>query len=132
MLEYAGRSVDSVEPIIDNVVLQWLQKIQKFIGDSQASTNLDIGRRVQYLTVDIISRLCLGQPFGCIENDNDQYEFLETVKQATPVSLYFTVFPELSALLFYLTKIPLLRRIIVPSTADANGLGKVMKVGFLI
>ena len=112
-------------------MLQWLHKLQSFTGDSQASTNLDIGRQVQYLTVDIISRLCLGQPFGCIENDNDQYEFLETVKQATPVSLYFTVFPELSALLFYLTKIPLLRRIIVPSTADANGLGKVMKVGFL-
>lgn len=124
--------MDNIEPTIDGLVLQWLQKIQELgYAESGHSVNLDIGRRIQYLTVDIISELCLGQPFGCIEKDNDQHDFIETIEKATPVSLYFTAFPELSALLLHLTKIPPLRRIIVPSMTEGNDLGKVMKVGSL-
>ena len=114
---------------MDELTIQWLHKIRTLSSSKFAqSVTLDISRQIQYLTVDIISKICLGQPFGCIENENDQYDFLETVKDATPISLYLTVFPELSALLFHLTRIPFIRHIIVPSTTDESGLGKIMGV----
>ena len=117
-----------MEPIIDQVVLHWLRQIADVRKTELMSSQFDIGRRIQYLTVYIISKLCLGQSFQCIENDKDQYDFLKTVKQATSISLQFTVLPKIPKLVFYLTKTPLFRRILVPSKTEEAGMGKIMVV----
>ena len=78
--------------------------------------------------VDIITRLCLGEAFGCVEHDSDQFDFLKTVQIGSAVSEQLWVMPEINRLLFQMTKIPFLRRQIVPSSKDRSGLGKVMRV----
>lgn len=69
---------------------------------------------MQIFTADVITWLCLGKAFGCIENARDQYGFLEAVRIGSAVSQQFWVMHEINRLLFHLTKIPSMRRRIVP------------------
>lgn len=126
---YASKDIKDTELIIDKLLYHWLRRIDHVSrsqpGESRA---FDIGRRIRFLTVDLITRLCLGEAFGCIEDDCDQYGFLEAVQIGSAVSQQFWVIHEISRLLFYLTKIPFMRRRIVPSPNDSEGLGKVIGV----
>lgn len=78
--------------------------------------------------VDMITRLCLGEAFGCVEHDSDRFDFLKTIQIGSAVSEQLWVMHEINRLLFQMTKIPFLRRQIVPSPKDRSGLGKVMRV----
>ena len=119
----------NMEIEIDDHICKWLERIGDFGLSHPGSPKVfDIGKSIQYLTVDIISHLCLGEEFGCVENDNDQYNFLGAVETGTIASLYLSVSSELRGLLSFLTTIPFMHRLLVPSAKDKDGIGRVMGV----
>ncbi|KAL6713086.1 hypothetical protein ACLMJK_009207 [Lecanora helva] len=126
---YAGRDIDSIEGTIDRHVLLWLDKIKEnWISDPGELKVFDIGKRIHYLTVDIITELCLGEPLGYVKNDGDTYGLMSMIKKGNMVCQQFSVIHELNTLFFVLARIPFIRTLLLPSATDRNGLGKVMGI----
>ena len=67
-------------------------------GPGKYST-FDIGKGIQFLTVDIITKICLGMALGCVASDSHKYDFLATVEQGNPVCQHFSVILELNSLM---------------------------------
>lgn len=118
-----------MQPAMDKILLAWIRDLERnWSCQAAQAKDVDIGKRIQFLTVDIITQLCLGDSFRCTEDDVDQHDFLETVKMATPISLQMSTFPELATIMRYLTQFPPLHRLLVPSAEDKGGLGKTIGV----
>lgn len=116
-----------MEPVIDQLVLGWLNSLQKrFTGPDQVTC--DIGQKIQFLTVDIITKICLGDEIGCVKHDRDMHHILETVETGNRTCQYFSIFLELNTLFFQLARIPALRRMLFPKPSDSAGVGRLMGV----
>ncbi|OKL60381.1 hypothetical protein UA08_04237 [Talaromyces atroroseus] len=103
---FTGRSVAAMEPIIDTLVLGWIEMLRK-----HQVFSCDIGQKIQFLTVDIITRLCLGDELGCVKHDCDMYHILETVETGNR-----------------LARIPALAKILFPRPHDSTGVGRLMGI----
>ncbi|KAF1951801.1 cytochrome P450 [Byssothecium circinans] len=55
---------------------------------------------IPFLTLDIISRLCLGNSFHCLEADNDQYGLLDALHSGMVAQQYLATLLEFKDLLF--------------------------------
>lgn len=119
-----------MQPAIDKILMTWIRRLESdWTWKPNQPSDFDIGKRIPFFTVDIITQLCLDESFKCIENDRDQYGFLEPVKLATPISLQMSICPEITNIMYRFTKASAIRRLLVPSTDDKGGIGKVIKVG---
>ncbi|OLN85878.1 Pisatin demethylase 19 [Colletotrichum chlorophyti] len=117
---YSGREVADLEQKIDENLLRLIALIDGYID---AGKPFDFGRKAQYLTLDVISDLAFGEPFGFIETDSDVHEYIQTTEKSAPFFMMSTVFP-------WVMKIfatPLLKPLL-PSETDSLGFGKVMGV----
>ena len=85
-------------------------------------TAFDLGQKVQYFTLDVISDIAFGEPFGFLETDSDVYKYIETTEQTLPMVMVTTVVPSLVMLLAS----PLLKSAL-PSDKDVLGFGRVMR-----
>jgi hypothetical protein len=83
----------------------------------------DFGRKAQYFTLDVISDIAFGEPFGFIETDSDVYEYIRTTEETIPMAMVTTVIPWLVTLLSSPTF-----KWLMPSEKDKLGFGKVMGV----
>ncbi len=118
-----------MQPAMEKILLTWLRDLERnWSCQAAPAKDVDIGKRIQFLTVNIIIQLCLGDSFKCTEDDVDRHDFLETVKFATLISLQMSTFPELATILRYLTQCPPLHRLLVPSAEDRAGLGRMIGV----
>lgn len=109
--------------------MHWLDKIkQNWISSPGELRAFDIGKRIHYLTVDIITDLALGEALGYIETDGDTYGLMPTIKQGNMVCQHFSVLHELNTMFFGLAQLPVLRNLLLPSPTDNHGLGKIMGV----
>ena len=86
-----------------------------------SNKQFDFGRLAQYFTLDVISDLAFGEPFGDVATDSDVYEYISTMESNMPNIIVTTVLPWLISLL----QSPLFKGM-VPSEKDALGLGKTM------
>lgn len=126
-MQFTGASVAAMEPIVDQLVLGWLDTLRKRFATPD-QVHCDIGQKIQFLTVDIITKVCLGKEIGCVKHDRDMHRLLETVEVGNRACQYFSVFLELNTLFFQLGRVPFLRRLIFPKPSDSSGVGKLMGV----
>ncbi|KAL7916625.1 cytochrome P450 [Trichoderma velutinum] len=117
---YAGRDVDNIESKIDNNVREFMSLLDRY-ADRKAP--VDLGRKVQYFTLDCISDIAYGAPFGFVETDTDVYEYIETTEKNLPMVMVVTVFPWLLRLL----NSPILKGLL-PSAKDKLGFGRIMSI----
>ncbi|KAM0257753.1 hypothetical protein ACHAQJ_004204 [Trichoderma viride] len=117
---YAGRDVDSLESKIDDSVREFLRLLGRYADNKEP---LDLGRKVQYFTLDVISNISYGGPFGFVETDSDVYEYIKTTEKNLPMVMLVTVFPWLLTLL----NSPILKGLL-PSTKDRLGFGRIMSI----
>jgi hypothetical protein len=128
-MRFNASAIAVIEPKIDQLVLSWLNSLRKRSAADQELC--DIGQKIQFLTVDIITKICLGDEIGCVEHDCDMYRILETVEHGSRVCQYFSVFLELNTLFFQLARISTLRGVLFPKRHDSTGVGRLMGVCFL-
>jgi hypothetical protein len=109
-----------MEPAIDDRILEFVDLLEKkYLSTSQEYRAVDLARKLQYLTLDIITTLAFGKKFGYIETDSDVYEYIKMTEDSMPVMMVLTVFPGLAKIL----QSPLVRGI-MPSERDRVGFGK--------
>ena len=94
---------------------------EKYISTSTEFKPMDIGRKAQYFTLDVLSSLAFGQSFGDIRTDSDNHKYIETVEESGPAIIMVMVLPWISKLL----QLPFLKGVL-PSAEDTIGFGKVM------
>lgn len=126
---YAGKDIDGLEMAINQRITDFIDRIDKnWISGPQDTKVFDIGRRIQFLAVDIITHLCFGKPLGFLETDSDVFSFLATIETQLPIVQHFSVILELNTLLLKMMDFPWLKRLILPSARDKKGVGVIMRV----
>jgi len=74
----------------------------------------------QYLTVDIITFLSLGEPFGFVSEDKDMYQYVQSIEDNFPIMNFFAAVPLLSVVM----RTPIVQNNFIPTVKDRTGLGK--------
>lgn len=88
---------------------------------------MDLAKKVQYFTLDVISSVGLGKGFGMLKSDCDVDSYLQSSEEGlaicnTALALGFA----------WLTQAPFIGKFIAPSPKDNNGFGKMMDACFRI
>ncbi|TWU73743.1 hypothetical protein ED733_001485 [Metarhizium rileyi] len=86
---------------------------------------MDLATRVQFFTLDVISKVGLGTAFGMLEADDDIDDYLKSSAEGLAVGNM-----ALAMGISWLAHSPLLGKFIAPSPGDNNGFGKMMALSF--
>lgn len=83
---------------------------------------MDLGRKIQFFTLDVISDIGFGQAFGDLKNDKDMFEFAE----AGALSLVIMGI-SIATGLQNLFQWEWLAKLAFPNESDKAGFGKVLR-----
>ncbi|ATY67502.1 cytochrome P450 [Cordyceps militaris] len=117
---YSGREIDGLELKVDENILRFMHLLAKYASANQV---LDLARKVQYFTLDVISDISFDKPFGFLETDSDIYRYIETTEQAFPLLMLTTVVP-----FWVKIRASRLLRSAMPSESDRFGLGRIIGI----
>lgn len=121
---YSGKDVDGLHESIDEGVARYVRLIEdKYLSSASDYRPVDFARKTQYMTLDIISKIAFGAPFGFMDRDEDFYDYINTVEASVPMMQMFALIPWLINLL----QSPLCKAM-MPSERDAVGLGPIMAI----
>ncbi|CBX98545.1 similar to benzoate 4-monooxygenase cytochrome P450 [Plenodomus lingam JN3] len=121
---YSGKENLALESDIDNRVLELLNLIRtKYTSTAAQSRPVDIGRKIQYFTLDVISSVGFGEPFGDLEADADLHDIIKSTKVGLTMITIFGAF----GLVPYL-QWPLIAHLLAPSETDKTGVGRMMYI----
>ncbi|KAI9051984.1 hypothetical protein LZ554_004238 [Drepanopeziza brunnea f. sp. 'monogermtubi'] len=122
---YSGRTNPSIEPSIDKHIRNLLNLIRaKYISTDTSFAPLDMGRIASFFTLDVITDIAYGQPFGNLISDTDMYDYMKLTEAMLP-------------LMNRLGAVPLLRRVVqtdwvskalFPSDKSEKGIGKMLGI----
>ena len=101
---------------------------EHYVSSDRVTKEVDISRTIQFLTMDVITHLLFGEPFGYVRTQSDIHDFLNIVQERLPVVETFSVLTELLSLLWLMSYIPWLK-LLIPNHKDESGIGRVMRVG---
>jgi len=82
---------------------------------------MDLAKKAQYFTLDVISTVGLGQAFGMLANDTDLFDFIKSTEEGLRIAT-----AALALGVSFLTQLPWIGPLIAPSARDSNGFGKMM------
>ncbi|KAJ6437134.1 cytochrome P450 52A11 [Purpureocillium lavendulum] len=124
---YSGRENLHLESSIDERLTEFLNLIRaKYVSTPErAGVPLDLGEKVQFFTLDVISGVGLGRPFGMVAADADVDDYLRSSEdglRAANAALALGV--------SWLAHTPLVGRLVAPSPRDDNGFGRMMATCF--
>lgn len=78
---YSGRD-NALENDIDDQLVKLIQSIRKrYISTSEKTRPLEFVKMSQYFTVDTMTQISFGKPFGCMDVDGDVNDILDTVEK---------------------------------------------------
>jgi cytochrome P450 len=85
------------------------------------TTSMDLAKKIPYFTLDVISHVGLGEPFGDLLADNDQKDYLKASEEGLKIGN--TAF---AMGIGWLRNTPIIGPAISPSEKDASGFGRMM------
>ncbi|KAL1594629.1 hypothetical protein SLS60_010390 [Paraconiothyrium brasiliense] len=122
MSAYSGKENTDLEPTIDRYINQYTSLIrQKYLSTSAQHKTMDLARKTQYLTLDVISDIGFGQAFGDLANDSDMNSYIEST-DAVMASMTFLLASGMLRILQW----PPIARLIGPNEKSKSGFGKSM------
>ncbi|KAI0120436.1 cytochrome P450 [Hypoxylon sp. NC0597] len=124
---YSGRDNPSVEFDIDIQINSFVDLIRrKYITTSDIGgyRPLNLARAVSFFTLDVISKLSLGQEFGCLTTDSDRYQLSETFDEAMPFMAVTTDVPWARKIVYSTLGLKLFG----PKETDSRGMGQLMNL----
>ncbi len=123
---YAGKENPRLESEIDERMHDLISLIErKYVcTDEEPGKQMDLGKKAEYLTVDVISGLAFDQAFGDLVLDEDKHDYIKTVTEAMPVIMMMSELPEVHSFLENSS----LMKWMAPSATDKIGFGKVIGI----
>ncbi|KAJ5417304.1 uncharacterized protein N7487_000854 [Penicillium crustosum] len=123
---YSGRENTQLEGSVDERVQDFLNLIRsKYISSDRQVIPMDLAKKVQFLSLDVISSIGLGKAFGMLRSDRDVDNYLQSSEEGLAIGNTF-----LGMGFAWITQMPFIGRFIAPSAKDNNGFGKMMAVCF--
>jgi cytochrome P450 len=121
---YSGKHNIGLESDIDGCVQDLINLLRsKYLSTESKVVPLDLGRKTQYLAVDVITKIGFGEAFGDLKTDSDVEDYIKITEQG------FGIVTAIVALgLAPVLQWPPIARLLGPSEKDASGLGKCMAV----
>jgi hypothetical protein len=83
---------------------------------------MDLARKAAFFTMDVITDVAFGKPFGNLTNDEDMYRYIQSTEEMLPFLAIMSSIPALSAFL----SIGWIGKLIGPSDKDETGMGKML------
>jgi cytochrome P450 len=124
--QYSGRENHDLESSIDECLRQFLDLLRsKYLSSDEKVTPVDMARKVQYFTLDVISKVGLGTAFGMLRSDDDVDNYLQSSEEGLQIGN-----AALALGFSWLTHMPWIGSFIAPSPRDGNGFGKMMATCF--
>jgi hypothetical protein len=117
-----------MESVVDEHIKDWISMIwNKSSSDNTDCPSLDLSKSIPYLTVDLISHLCLGESFGCSREQTDKYGFINAMRVGMILQQYTSVLLEVNTCLSLLGRLFFLRPYMFPTHRSPVGVGKTMQ-----
>lgn len=122
---YSGKDNTHLEADIDACIAMFVELIeQKYLSKGSTLQLMDLARKVQFFTLDVITRAAYGDAFGYLAQDADVHDQVKIAEQVIP-------FLSLCATVPFLNQA--LNRMWVslklgPRATDHGGIGKVMGI----
>lgn len=119
---YSGKENHSLESDIDMCLQELLHLLRsKYLSTTTETRPVDLGRKIQYFTLDVISTIGFGQPFGDVKADADLNDYIESGEQGLRI-VTLSIALGLTPYLQY----PPIARFLGPRETDKSGFGKMM------
>jgi hypothetical protein len=93
----------------------------KYLSTHGSYRPMDLARKAQFFTLDVISDIGFGKPFGDLANDEDMFKYAESAEFGFWIMLLTTAtgFQKLFRLEW-------LAKLAAPSEKDKNGFGRML------
>jgi cytochrome P450 len=119
---YSGKDVDNLHHLIDEQVAGLVSLLEtKYLSTETDFKPVDMARKVQYFTLDVISSLAFGKAFGYLKADADLFSYIQTTESTLPVLLATALMPWFLRIL----QSPRLKWLL-PNAREMVGIGNVM------
>lgn len=121
---YSGKENPSLEPDIDQCVLDLVKLIdRKYVNvHSTRLVRMDLARKIQYFTSDIMSKLAFDAKFNDLSDDDDNFGYIHEVETIFP-SIFCTC--TIPGFVIFLTNLGFMG-LFAPSVNSKLGLGRVL------
>lgn len=86
---------------------------------------MDLAKKVQYFTLDVISGVGLGKTFGMLKSDSDVNEYLSSTEEGIKINAF-----AIGMGTSWLAQAPVIGRFICPSAESPGGFGKMIRTCF--
>nr|UYD62324.1 cytochrome P450 [Leptographium qinlingense (nom. inval.)] len=131
---YGGKDVDNLHAIIDEQVAGLIRLFEeKYLsvtaeqaaacGTQPNHVVVDLARKIQFFTLDVISALAFGKSFGYLQADADTFGYIKTTESTVPVLMSTAIVPWIVDIL----QSPRLRWM-MPNVRGMVGIGTVMNL----
>lgn len=84
---------------------------------------MDLARKAQFVTLDVITDLAFDAPFGDITRDEDVHLYIQSTEQAMKSVIMLSTIPAMYSFL----NLPILGDMIFPSSKDKTGPGRLIQ-----
>ncbi|KAI1107092.1 cytochrome P450 [Jackrogersella minutella] len=122
---YGGKENPTVEEDIDGQLVGLVELIRrKYLSTDSQLRPMDFAHRIQFFTLDAITKIAYGRAFGYLSSDSDVYGYIRSSEVQVPVLVGLADIPWLCRLAFSEPALYL----IGPKTTDTKGAGKMMAV----
>ncbi|RDW84782.1 hypothetical protein BP6252_02372 [Coleophoma cylindrospora] len=121
---YSGKENEDLEARIDGNINALVELISsKYISSPTTHRPMDVAQTISYFTLDVISDIAYGAPFGNLAADTDVAGYVAMMEIQAPRISIAVVYP-------WLMSIPAspLFRFLLPSAKDAFGFGRLMGI----
>ncbi|CAO2647730.1 Nn.00g086520.m01.CDS01 [Neocucurbitaria sp. VM-36] len=121
---YSGKENPTLEPSIDTHVKELIELVRKYAApasSARTSTPMDLAKKIPFFTLDVISHVGLGEPFGNLKADEDLKDYLKSSEEGLKIAN--TAFAMGIA---WLREVPIIGAAISPSEKDVSGFGRMM------
>ena len=96
---------------------------KKYISEGTQYRPLDFAVIAQYFTMDVLTDVAFGEPFGYLKNDKDMYDYIKTIRGFMPVLELQTNSP----LTNYIMSSRVVKALLAPTAKDLTGMGPVIR-----
>jgi cytochrome P450 len=113
-----------LEPSIDTHVKELVDLVRKYAAPSASnkpSAPMDLAKKIPYFTLDVISHVGLGEPFGDLLADKDVNDYLKASEEGLKIGN-----SAFAMGISWMRNAPIIGPLISPSEKDATGYGKMM------
>ncbi|KAJ4993045.1 pisatin demethylase [Stagonosporopsis vannaccii] len=121
---YSGKENPTLEPSIDSHVQELIRLVRTYT-DQTASAKpiraMDLAQKIPFFTLDVISHIGLGTPFGNLVSNKDVNDYLKSSEEGLKIGN--TAF---GMGLGWMRETPIIGPAISPSEKDSSGYGRMM------